>query len=63
MFEKKLKPVQQTLDGQTLILDAIAKQLTILSTEKLATDERLRRYERFMKIVADKLGIDVRNFD
>jgi len=56
----RLSSIEEVLDNHTKILDAHTKLLVDLSTDKAALTLRLERYDKFMKIVADKLNLDLR---
>lgn len=51
--------IQDTLDAHTTSLDAIAKQLVDITTDRAALLARLARYDRFMGIVAKRLDLDL----
>jgi paraquat-inducible protein B len=61
--EGTLAHIQTTVDQHTTTLDGIAKNISNLSTEKAALNLRLERYDKFMKVVAEKLDLNLDAFD
>jgi DNA anti-recombination protein RmuC len=58
-----LEHVSETVDQHTTTLDGMGKSISNLSTEKVALNFRLERYDKFMKVVAEKLDLNLDAFD
>ena len=55
----KLDTLQETVNSHTTTLDGNTKMLIDLTTDKAALTLRLERYDKFMKIVAEKLNLNL----
>lgn len=58
-----VKATRTTVDMHTATLDGISKQLLDVMTDRAALVLRLERYDKFMKIVAEKLQLDLNAID
>ena len=63
VIDKRTSAMKETLDSHTTTLDGISKQLLDVTTDRVALIQRLERYDRFMKVVAEKLQLDLDSLD
>lgn len=58
-FDIKLAPLQKTLDEHTLVLDQIVKQTKDWNAEMAVMRNRMEKYEKALKQMAQKLNFDI----
>jgi hypothetical protein len=58
-INERLDTLQATVDSHTAILDAIAKSVANWQVEMTVMRDRMDKYEKVIKLLAEKLNIDV----
>ncbi len=60
-IKKQLAGIRSTVDSHTTSLDAIVKNTNDWNIEMTVMRERMDKYEKAIKLVADKLNVNIEN--